>query len=66
MRDSAQVQSVASGLYDTDDVSRLLRVNVQTARRMCRAGVLPSVKIGRRYYVPAARLDAFINEGVGR
>lgn len=43
-----------------EDLAQILRLSVKTVQRQCKRGDLPAVSIGRRWYVPKARLVAFL------
>jgi excisionase family DNA binding protein len=43
------------------DVSRLLGTSEQVVRYLLRTQQIPGRRIGRRWYVPRARLDAFLS-----
>jgi excisionase family DNA binding protein len=43
----------------TKEAAERLRVSVETARRWCRAGTLPTVRIGRAHRIPLSALLAF-------
>lgn len=47
-------------LLDVKAVSKALSITDQTTRRMMANGVIPAVKIGRRWYVSEARFNEFI------
>ena len=47
-------------LLTMDDCAGILQQSTQTVRRLCRERVLPSVKIGRRIYVPRNRFAEFV------
>ena len=43
-------------LLTVADASAVLQQSAATIRRLCRDGELPSVKIGRRFYIPKSHL----------
>jgi len=52
-------QAQGAGLFENEgemlttvDVGRIFNVSPQVVRDWCRRGVIPSVKVGRRVYVP--------------
>lgn len=47
-------------LITTERLAAILGVHVNTARALCRSGEVPAVRIGNRWYVPRARLVAFV------
>ncbi|MDR2957022.1 MAG: helix-turn-helix domain-containing protein [Coriobacteriales bacterium] len=59
--------SILSELPDmlvVTDVASLLHLKSATVRVYLGAGVLPGIKIGRRWYVPKAHLLDFIESGL--
>lgn len=44
-------------LLTVEQMCDLLKADEQTVRRWCRMGQLPAVHIGRRWYVPTAKLN---------
>ena len=52
-------------MLTVDDLAQILHVSRKTVQNRCRAGDLPAVAIGRRWYVPKSRLVAFIVSGCG-
>ena len=50
-------------MLTVDDLAHILHVSRKTVQNRCRAGDLPAVAIGRRWYVPKSRLVAFIVSG---
>lgn len=46
-----------SPLMNVADVSRVLKVPASVVRQYCRDGKLPSLKIGRRVYIPRDELE---------
>lgn len=57
-------------LYTVQEVAEILHLSVDHTRREMRSGRLPAVKIGRKWYLPEARLNELIgvsvNEAVTR
>lgn len=47
-------------LLTVEQMCDLLKVDGQTVRRWCRTGQLPAMHIGRRWYVPRAKLNEFL------
>ena len=47
-------------LYTAQEVAEILHLSVDHTRREMRAGRLPAVKIGRKWYLPEARLNELI------
>lgn len=47
-------------LYTAQEVAEMLHLSVDHARKEMRAGRLPAVKIGRKWYLPEARLNELI------
>lgn len=47
-------------LYTAQEVAEILHLSADHTRREMRAGRLPAVKIGRKWYLPAARLNELI------
>lgn len=48
-------------LLDTGTLAQLLGQSVPTVRKLLHKGELPSVRIGRRFYVPRSALIEYIN-----
>ena len=46
-----------------DDLAAILHVSRKTAQNQCKRGDLPAVPIGRRWYVPKARLVEMLMTG---
>jgi excisionase family DNA binding protein len=42
------------------EVARLLRISRGHAYRVMREGILPCIRLGRRYLVPRVRLEQFL------
>lgn len=53
-----------SDLLTMDDCGGILQQSTQTVRRLCRENELPSVRIGRRLYVPKSALIAFVENAI--
>lgn len=51
----------APDLLVSQDVADLLGATVATVHSMCKRGDLPAVKIGKRWYVPKAKLVEKLN-----
>lgn len=51
-------------LLTMDDCGGILQQSTQTVRRLCRENELPSVRIGRRLYVPKSALIAFVQNQI--
>ncbi|WP_156755005.1 helix-turn-helix domain-containing protein [Actinokineospora pegani] len=47
--------------YTVDEVAELLKISRASAYAAVRSGALPSVRLGRRWLVPRARLAQFLN-----
>ena len=47
-------------LYTAQEVAGMLHLSVDHTRREMRSGRLPAVKIGRKWYLPEARLNELI------
>lgn len=47
-------------LYTAQEVAELLHLSIDHTRREMRAGRLPAVKIGRKWYLSDARLNELI------
>lgn len=45
--------------YSTEEVAKLLGVDVQTVRRWCREGTLKAAKLGRHYRISRLELSRF-------
>lgn len=54
--------SDAPDLLTTENLSELLRVDVQTVRRIIASGKLPGLKNGWRWYVPKSELEKFLEK----
>lgn len=50
-------------LLTVTDLSKLTGLSTQTIRGECRAGSLPSCKIGRRYFIPKTLLIQYLEGG---
>lgn len=50
----------APDLLTVPQMADSLGVSQNTVRNLCRSGELPAVHIGRRWYVPRARLDELV------
>jgi excisionase family DNA binding protein len=56
--------SILAGLpqvLSVTDVAGLLGISGQSVRNLLRTRQIPGRKIGRRWYVPCARLDVFLS-----
>lgn len=57
-------------LYTAQEVATMLHLSIDHTRKEMREGRLPAVKIGRKWYMPEARLNDLIevsgNEAVTR
>lgn len=49
-------------LYDVDELSRLLDINVRTLRRALRDGKLKGRKLARKWYVSEDALGEYFNQ----
>jgi excisionase family DNA binding protein len=49
--------------YTSPEISRILAANLYTVRRWIRAGILTSITIGRKRYVPETELARLFNNG---
>lgn len=50
-------------LLEIDEVAQILHHSEYTVMGYCRKGILPAVKIGRRWLVPEDRLAEWIEAG---
>lgn len=55
-----------SDLLTMKDGSVILQQSEATVRRLCREGELPSIRIGRRLYIPKSQLVDFIEAHVSK
>jgi len=46
--------------YTTDQVAARLQVSGRTIRRMCDAGEMPHVKVGRQYRIPVKMFEIWL------
>lgn len=44
-------------LLTVEQMAEMLGLSTNTVRSLCRSGQIPAVHIGRRWYVPRAKLD---------
>lgn len=51
-------------LLTVQEVAALLKTNRQQVRKLIREQLLPSVKIGREYRIPAEYLEAFLQNNL--
>ncbi|WP_288482680.1 helix-turn-helix domain-containing protein [uncultured Slackia sp.] len=47
-------------LYTAQEVAKMLHLSADHTRKEMRAGRLPAVKIGRKWYMPEIRLNELI------
>lgn len=47
-------------MLTVDDLATILHVSRKTIQKQCKRGNLPAISIGRRWYVPKARLVEFL------
>ena len=47
-------------LYTVQEVAEMLHLSADHTRKEMRSGRLPAVKIGRKWYLPEARLNELI------
>lgn len=47
-------------LLTVAQMAEMLGLSMNTVRSLCRSGELPAVHIGRRWYVPRAKLNEFL------
>ena len=53
----SEVPVAATDMLTVEQLAGMLGLSQNTVRNLCRSGELPAVHIGRRWYVPRARLD---------
>lgn len=49
--------AVLPDLLTVEQMAEMLGLSTNTVRSLCRNGQIPAVHIGRRWYVPRAKLD---------
>lgn len=54
--DSA-ASAASPDLLTVEQMAEMLGLSTNTVRSLCRSGQIPAVHIGRRWYVPRAKLD---------
>lgn len=52
--------AVLPDLLTVEQMADILGLAQNTVRSLCRSGELPAVHIGRRWYVPRAKLNEFL------
>lgn len=52
--------AVLPDLLTVEQMADILGLVQNTVRSLCRSGELPAVHIGRRWYVPRAKLNEFL------
>lgn len=52
--------AVPPDLLTVEQMADILGLAQNTVRSLCRSGELPAVHIGRRWYVPRAKLNEFL------
>lgn len=57
------VDSPTPLVLDVRDVAQRLRISKSFAYELIASGQLPSIRLGRRVLVPAAKLEEFIQGG---
>lgn len=50
--------------YSPNDISKILSVSMNTVYRYLRSGVIMSIQIDRKYYIPSESIDLFITQGI--
>jgi excisionase family DNA binding protein len=55
--------STNNEIMTAGEVARLLRLNRATVYKGLREGTIPSVRVGDRFLIPRARLDAWLAGG---
>ena len=63
MAAEATADAAAPLVLDVREVARRLRISKSFAYELIASGDLPSIRLGRRVLVPAARLEEFIRGG---
>ena len=46
--------------FTVEQMAEMLGLSTNTVRSLCRNGQIPAVHIGRRWYVPRAKLNEFL------
>lgn len=49
-------------ILDLKETAQLLKVSEMTARRWCKSGKIPSIKIGNRYRIRMSDINAMFNK----
>lgn len=50
-------RAASPDLFTVEQMAEMLGLSTNTVRSLCRNGQVPAVHIGRRWYVPRAKLD---------
>lgn len=50
-------RAASPDLFTVEQMAEMLDLSTNTVRSLCRNGQIPAVHIGRRWYVPRAKLD---------
>lgn len=50
-------RAASPDLLTVEQMAEMLGLSTNTVRSLCRSGQIPAVHIGRRWYVPRAKLD---------
>ena len=50
-------RAASPDLFTGEQTAEMLGLSTNTVRSLCRNGQIPAVHIGRRWYVPRAKLD---------
>lgn len=50
-------RAASPDLLTVEQMAEMLGLSTNTVRSLCRNGQIPAVHIGRRWYVPRAKLD---------
>lgn len=52
-------------MYSPKEVCELTGIDLNKMRRMCAAGEVPAVKVGARWFIPAAKFDEWLEGKMG-
>ena len=53
-------RTASPDMLTVEQLAQMLGLSQNTVRSLCRSGELPAVHIGRRWYVPRAKLNEFV------
>ena len=53
-------RAASPDLLTVEQMAEMLGLSTNTVRSLCRSGQIPAVHIGRRWYVPRAKLNEFL------